>query len=51
MVPKRIVEVIHAFGHPNILASHPTTIMITKERQVTQEGRLYSGGRCGQVSG
>jgi hypothetical protein len=37
-VPKRIIEVIHAFGHPNILASHPTTIMITKERQVTKRG-------------
>ena len=37
-MPKRIVEVIHAFGHPNILASHPTTIMITKERQVTKRG-------------
>jgi len=37
-LPKRIVEVIHAFGHPNILASHPTTIMITKERQVTKRG-------------
>lgn len=38
MAPKKIVEVIHAFGHPNIRASHPTTIMITKERQVTQRG-------------
>ena len=37
-MPQRIVEVIHAFGHPNILASHPTTIMITKERQVTKRG-------------
>lgn len=38
MVPKKIVEVIHAFGHPNIRSSHPTTIMLTKERQVTQRG-------------
>jgi len=38
MATKKIVEVIHAFGHPNIRASHPTTIMITKERQVTQRG-------------
>jgi hypothetical protein len=37
-VTKKIVEVIHAFGHPNILASHPTTIMVTKERQVTKRG-------------
>lgn len=35
---KKIVEVIHAFGHPNIRASHPTTIMVTKERQVTKRG-------------
>jgi hypothetical protein len=38
MAPKKIVEVIHAFGHPNIRASHPTTIMLTKERQVTKRG-------------
>jgi uncharacterized protein len=38
MAPKKIVEVIHAFGHPNIQASHPTTIMLTKERQVTKRG-------------
>lgn len=37
-MPKKIIEVIHAFGHPNIRSSHPTTIMITKERQVTQRG-------------
>ncbi len=38
MAPKKVVEVIHAFGHPNIRSSHPTTIMFTKERQVTQRG-------------
>ncbi len=38
MPPKRVVEVIHAFGHPNIQSSHPTTIMFTKERQVTKRG-------------
>jgi hypothetical protein len=38
MTPKKIVEVINAFGHPNILAIHPTTIMLTKERQVTKRG-------------
>jgi len=38
MAPKKIVEVIHAFGHPNIRSSHPTTIMFTKERQVTKRG-------------
>jgi hypothetical protein len=35
---KKRVEVIHACGHPNIVSSHPTTIMITKERQVTKRG-------------
>ncbi|MCW3982727.1 MAG: DUF371 domain-containing protein [Candidatus Bathyarchaeota archaeon] len=38
MAPKKVVEVIHAFGHPNIRASHQTTFMITKERNVTQRG-------------
>ena len=38
MSPKKIVEVIHAFGHPNIRASHPTTIMFTKENHVTKKG-------------
>ena len=38
MTPKKIVEVIHAFGHPNIQSIHPTTIMLTKERQVTKRG-------------
>jgi len=38
MASKKIVEVIHAFGHPNIRSSHPTTIMFTKERQVTRRG-------------
>lgn len=38
MAAKKVVEVINAFGHPNIRASHPTTIMITKERNVTQRG-------------
>ncbi len=35
---KKVIEVIHAFGHPNIRSSHPTTIMFTKERQVTKRG-------------
>ena len=38
MAPKKIVEVIHAYGHQNIRASHPTTIMFTKERHVTKNG-------------
>jgi uncharacterized protein len=35
---KKVVEVVHAWGHPNIQATHPTTIMFTKERMVTQRG-------------
>jgi hypothetical protein len=35
---RKVVEVVHAFGHPNIQATHPTTIMFTKERMVTQRG-------------
>ncbi|MCW4000225.1 MAG: DUF371 domain-containing protein [Candidatus Bathyarchaeota archaeon] len=35
---KTLVEVIHAYGHPNIQSCHPTTIMFTKERQVTKRG-------------
>ena len=38
MAQKKIVEVIHAFGHENIRSRHPTTIMFTKERSVTQRG-------------
>jgi hypothetical protein len=38
MAPKKVVEVVHAFGHPNIQSIHPTTIMLTKERQVTKRG-------------
>ena len=38
MAPKKIVEVIHAYGHQNIRASHATTIMFTKERHVTKNG-------------
>jgi len=35
---RKLVEVVHAWGHPNIQATHPTTIMFTKERMVTQRG-------------
>jgi hypothetical protein len=34
----KVVEVVHAWGHPNIQATHPTTIMFTKERMVTKRG-------------
>jgi uncharacterized protein len=31
-------EVIVAFGHENILATHPTTLMITKDSHVSKTG-------------
>jgi hypothetical protein len=36
--PKEVVEVIHAFGHENILALHPTTLMTTTEKHLTTTG-------------
>lgn len=38
MKPKPQQEIIHAFGHPNIQSSHPTTLMITKDRHLTENG-------------
>lgn len=38
MATERVVEVIHAFGHPNIRSTHPTTLMTTKERHLTAKG-------------
>lgn len=34
----RIIEVVTAYGHPNILAAHPTTLEITKEPELTRCG-------------
>ena len=31
-------ELIHAFGHPNIQAIHPTTLMFTKDTQLSVKG-------------
>jgi hypothetical protein len=36
--PKQTREIIRAFGHENIQAIHPTTLMFTKDRQLTQTG-------------
>jgi len=36
--PKVTTEVIHAFGHENILGVHPTTLMITKDVHVSKNG-------------
>ncbi len=37
-MPKQIIEQILAFGHKNILATHPTTLMITKDKELTKQG-------------
>jgi hypothetical protein len=34
----REVEELQACGHPNILATHPMTVEITKERHLTKRG-------------
>ncbi len=33
-----VTEEIHAYGHPNIQATHPTTLMFTKDRHLSQQG-------------
>ena len=38
MSPKQTREIIRAFGHQNIQAIHPTTLMFTKEKHLTQNG-------------
>jgi len=35
---KQITEIVWAFGHPNILAIHPTTIMLTTDTHVSKTG-------------
>jgi hypothetical protein len=37
-VTKQVIEQILAFGHENILATHPTTLMITKDKEITKKG-------------
>lgn len=34
----RIIEIIHARGHQNILSTHDTTFEITKETELTKRG-------------
>jgi len=36
--PKQTREIIQAFGHENIQAIHPTTLMFTKDNHLTQTG-------------
>ena len=38
MSPKQTREIIQAFGHENIQAIHPTTLMFTKDNHLTQTG-------------
>jgi hypothetical protein len=35
---KWVTQVISAFGHENILAIHPTTLMITKDKHLSKNG-------------
>jgi uncharacterized protein len=35
---KHTKETVWAFGHPNILAIHPTTLMFTKDEHVSKNG-------------
>jgi hypothetical protein len=38
LAPKEVVEIIWAHGHHNIQAIHPTTLMFTKEKQISETG-------------
>jgi len=37
-VKKQLIEQITAHGHENILATHPTTLMITRDQKLTKKG-------------
>jgi hypothetical protein len=39
----KIVEVIKAKGHPRVTATHPTTLMITKDEEVGPKGDCIVG--------
>ena len=39
----RSVEELYAQGHPNVLAKHPTTYEITKEKALTRRGDCVIG--------
>ncbi len=38
MSSKGIIEKVEAFGHENIQATHPSTLMLTKEKQLSNTG-------------
>lgn len=43
MSTKELREIIIAFGHENILATHPSTLMLTKEKHLTTNGDCILG--------
>lgn len=38
-----ILDKIYAYGHENILSTHPTTIEITKDKNITEKGNCIIG--------
>lgn len=38
-----ILDKIYAYGHENILSTHPTTIEITKDEKITEKGNCIIG--------
>jgi hypothetical protein len=42
----RAIEVLHAWGHPNVIAEHPTTFEITKHSGLTKRGDCVLGVRA-----
>jgi hypothetical protein len=40
---KKTLEIIRAFGHENIQAVHPTTLMLTKDNHLSQTGDCIVG--------
>ena len=43
MSPKKTLEIIRALGHENIQAVHPTTLMLTKDKHLSQTGDCIVG--------
>jgi uncharacterized protein len=41
--PKKTLEIIRVFGHENIQAVHPTTLMLTKDKHLSQKGDCIVG--------
>jgi uncharacterized protein len=38
LFPRMLRSVFHAYGHPAILSTHPTTLEITTQRELTRRG-------------